>query len=213
MPAIKKLFINNKKNILEAELFKTESNEQKVALLLTHPHPAYGGNMYNNVVSAVFDKFMDKGITSLRFNFRGVGSSTGSATDGSGELSDVQACIDFLLLKLKCDTIFICGYSYGAAIGCSAVNYSEKVIGYAAVSFPWDFMGEKCKMLSQTSKPKLFIQGDHDDIAAYSRFESHFKSYSDPKASKIIKGADHFYWGFENSVADEVYNYLIKIVS
>ena len=63
MPAIKKLFINNKKNILEAELFKTESNEQKVALLLTHPHPAYGGNMYNNVVSAVFDKFMDKGIT------------------------------------------------------------------------------------------------------------------------------------------------------
>ncbi|MFX0009263.1 MAG: alpha/beta hydrolase [Candidatus Hermodarchaeota archaeon] len=213
MLAIKKLFINNKKIILEAELFKTEADEQKIALLLTHPHPGYGGNMYNNVVTAVFDKFINKGITSLRFNFRGVGSSTGSFTDGSGELSDVQACIDFLLLKLKCDTIFICGYSYGAAIGCSAVNYSEKIIGYAAVSFPWDFMGEKYKILSQTNKPKLFIQGDRDELAVYSKFEPHFKSYSDPKASKIINGADHFYWGFENLVADEVYNYLIKIVN
>ena len=212
MPEIKKLFINNNKIQLEAELFKAESTEQKIALLLIHPHPTYGGNMYNNVVTAVFNKFADNGITSLRFNFRGVGSSTGSYTDGSGEISDVQACIDFLLRNLLCENIFLCGYSYGAAIGCSTVNYSEKIIGYIAISFPWDFMGENYKALSQTNKPKLFIQGDRDNIAVYSKFETHFKSYSDPKTSKIIKGADHFYWGFENLIANEVYNYLINLI-
>jgi alpha/beta superfamily hydrolase len=212
MPAIKKLFINNHDITLEAEFFKSEADEHKKAILLIHPHPTYGGNMYNNVVSAIFDKFVDNGISSLRFNFRGVGSSSGIYSEGIGELSDVQACIDFLLLNFKSEYIFLCGYSYGAAIGCSAVNYSDKLMGFCAISFPWDFMGLKYKKLSQTNKPKLFIQGDKDDIAVYNKFDTHFKSYSDPKVSIIIPGADHFYFGFENLVADEIYKFFLKLV-
>ncbi|NHJ23325.1 MAG: alpha/beta fold hydrolase [Candidatus Lokiarchaeota archaeon] len=209
MPEIKNVFIKNGELILEAEIYISHSDDHNGAILITHPHPSYGGNMHNNVVSAVFNTFITNGISSLRFNFRGVGLSNGSHSDGTGELSDVNACIDYLISIYNYQKIFICGYSYGAAIGCSAVNYSEKIIGYCAISFPWDFMGSKFKKLSQTDKPKLFIQGDNDTIALYTNFNEHYQYYLTPKTKKIIEGADHFYWGFEHLVAKEVYDFFI----
>jgi len=169
--------------------------------------------MYNNVVSGVFNMCVQNTISCLRFNFRGVGSSTGSHTSGKGELTDVEACIDFLINEKNIEKIIICGYSYGAAIGCSTVNYSEKIIGYCAISFPWDFMGLKYKKLSQTKKPKLFIQGDRDTIALYENFKNHYNFYFEPKKYKVVNGADHFYSGFEENLAREVlefYNSITK---
>ncbi|GAG65224.1 unnamed protein product, partial [marine sediment metagenome] len=119
--------------------------------------------------------------------------------------------IDFLINEKNIEKIIICGYSYGAAIGCSVVNFSEKIIGYCAISFPWDFMGSKYKELSQTKKPKLFIQGNRDTIALYENFENHYNFYFEPKKYKIINGADHFYSGFEEKIAQEVSEFYNSI--
>ena len=204
---IQKFFINNKEIKLEAEFFQSGSNPVSAALLV-HPHPQFGGNMLNNVVSGVFNIFIKNDISSLRFNFRAVGGSSGEHSSGRGELSDVKACVDFLINEKKIEKIFICGYSYGAAMGCSAVNYSEKIVGFAAISFPWDFVGLKYKKLSQSDKPKIFIQGDRDDIARYDKFKTHYETYQNPKEYRVINGADHFYWGHEDEVAFEVFNFF-----
>jgi len=164
--------------------------------------------MFNNVVSGVFNKLVRNNISCLRFNFRGVGRSTGTHSDGTGELSDVHTCIDFLINERKCEKIFLCGYSYGAAIGCSAVGYSDKIVGYISISFPWSFMGSKYKEFSQSSKPKLFIQGDKDTVAHYGNFQENFDYYLDPKKKKIIEGADHFYGNYEEQVANVVLEFL-----
>ncbi|TES96217.1 MAG: hypothetical protein E3J90_08550 [Promethearchaeota archaeon] len=169
--------------------------------------------MYNNVVSSVFNSFVKKDISCMRFNFRGAGNSTGNHTSGKGELSDVKSCIDYLTESLYFDRVFICGYSYGAAIGCSAINHSEKIIGYCAISFPWDFISVKYKELSQSIKPKLFIQGDMDTVAPYENFMIHFNYYSEPKKFKIIKGADHFYQGFEIAISRIVMNFYESIMT
>ena len=169
--------------------------------------------MYNNVVSGVFNSFVKKDISCMRFNFRGAGKSTGNHTSGKGELSDVKACIDHLTQILHFDRVFLCGYSYGAAIGCSTINYSEKIIGYCAISFPWDFMGTQYKELSQSKSPKLFIQGDMDTVAPYENFMIHFNYYSEPKKFKIIEGADHFYQGFERAISREVMNFYESIMT
>ncbi|MFX0031647.1 MAG: alpha/beta hydrolase [Promethearchaeota archaeon] len=197
---------------LEAEYFHSNKNRVNTTVLITHPHPQFGGDMRNNVVSGIFNMLIQEDISCLRFNFRGVGRSTGHHTDGTGELNDVKANINYLLDERGCEKLFLCGYSYGAAIGCSMVNYSDKIIGYAAVSFPWDFMGEKYKKLSYSLKPKLFIQGDNDSIATFDRFKAHFNDYQEPKDSIIIRGADHFYWGYESQVAEQVLKFLISLV-
>lgn len=206
------LFIRNDELELEAEYFESKSNKQNLTVLICHPHPQYGGNMYNNVVSGVFNKLMKIDISCLRFNFRGVGRSTGNHSNGTGELTDVQKSIDFLINEKNCEKIIICGYSYGAAIGCSAINYSEKIIGYVSISFPWDFMGSKYKELSQSNKPKLFFQGNQDTVAIYERFEENYNYYLDPKESKIIEGADHFYIGYEEQIADEVLKFCKNLI-
>jgi alpha/beta superfamily hydrolase len=159
----------------------------------------------------VFNILVKNNISCLRFNFRGVGGSTGSYSNGVGELSDVHACIDFLINEKDYEKIFLCGYSYGAAISCSAVNYSDKIAGYISVSFPWSFMGLKFKELSQSSKPKLFIQGDKDTVAHYESFQENFDYYLEPKQKKIIEGADHFYGNYEEQVANAALEFLKKL--
>ncbi|MCK4284832.1 MAG: alpha/beta hydrolase [Candidatus Lokiarchaeota archaeon] len=205
---VERIFITNNDIKLEAELFQSKLGTENVLILICHPHPQYGGNMFNNVVSGVFNKLVRNNISCLRFNFRGVGRSTGTYSDGTGELSDVHTCIDFLINERKCEKIFLCGYSYGAAIGCSAVGYSDKIVGYISISFPWSFMGSKYKEFSQSSKPKLFIQGDKDTVAHYGNFQENFDYYLDPKKKKIIEGADHFYGNYEEQVANVVLEFL-----
>ena len=202
-----RIFILNHDIKLESELYQSISDKEKPIVLICHPHPQYGGNMINNVVSGVFGALIKNDISCLRFNFRGVGRSSGSHSDGAGELNDVRACVDFLINERDIKQIIICGYSYGAAIGCSAINHSERIIGYISISFPWDFMGLKYKEMSQTSKPKLFIQGSRDTIP----FEENYSFYHDPKRRKIIDGADHFYGGYEEQVANEVLDFYHSI--
>ena len=167
--------------------------------------------MHNNVVSGIYKALIRENISCLRFNFRAVGRSTGNHTEGSGEASDVRACVDFLLSIKKTKKVLLCGYSYGAAIGCSQVNYSDSIVGFCAISFPFDFMGVEYKKLSQSEKPKLFIQGNRDNIAMYDKFDSHFNFFYDPKLSVIMNGADHFYGGYESKIADEVVKFYYSL--
>jgi len=204
-------FVSNKDVKLETEYYQSTSNKTS-AIIICHPHPQFGGNFNNNVVSGVHQKFINNDLSNLKFNFRAVGRSTGSHTSGKGEITDVEACIDFLINEKNIKRLFICGYSYGAAIGCSTVNYSEKIIGYAAISLPWDFMGPKYKKLSQSNKPKLFLQGDRDDVAHYANFEKHYISYENPKKCIIVEGADHFYGGYEDQIASDVLDFYMKLI-
>jgi len=54
-----------------------------IGVVLCHPHPLHGGNMYSNVISAVAEALWQHDVSTLRFNFRGTGGSTGS--HGGGE--------------------------------------------------------------------------------------------------------------------------------
>ena len=166
-----------------------------------------GGSMWNNVVSGVFNACIKNDISCLRFNFRAVGNSTGDHGGGEEERKDVKACIKSLIEEKSYEKVFICGYSYGAAIGCSVVNSFEKIIGYASIAFPWAFMGSYFKEKAQTDKPKLFIQGDRDNIALYAHFDKNYKFYNEPKKFEIIKGADHFYVGREERAANLVIDF------
>ncbi|RKO92789.1 Alpha/Beta hydrolase protein, partial [Blyttiomyces helicus] len=61
-----------------------------------HPYGPLGGNMDNNVVAALFRNFASKGFMVIRFNFRGVGNSTGKTSwRGQGEVDDVLTVVRY----------------------------------------------------------------------------------------------------------------------
>jgi alpha/beta superfamily hydrolase len=75
---------------IEGCLWKGSGDE---GIVITHPHPLYGGDMHNPVVTTIAQAYQKKGFTVLRFNFRGAGNSQGAYADGRGEQEDVRAAL------------------------------------------------------------------------------------------------------------------------
>ena len=63
---------------LEGVISMPESKDTIPCVILCHPHPLYGGNMYNDIIINIAQNLYQLGIASLLFNFRGVGNSQGS---------------------------------------------------------------------------------------------------------------------------------------
>ena len=75
---------------IEGRYNQSKTRGAPIAIIL-HPHPQFGGTMNNPLVYALYYSFLERGFSTLRFNFRGVGRSQGAFDHGSGELSDA-AC-------------------------------------------------------------------------------------------------------------------------
>jgi alpha/beta superfamily hydrolase len=166
----------------------------KGGVILCHPHPQNGGNMYNPVITAAVEAASEEGFSTLRFNFRGVGESEGSYGEGIGEREDVMAVIDYLSLKLEVSypPLVLLGYSFGAWTGLSVATEDGRIKGLVAIAPPlelYDFRFlEKCK------NRKLIIVGSEDLYCPTPVLEAWFQHLIEPKSLTLIKGADHFFF-------------------
>ena len=66
------------------------SDEPRAGSWSAIPIPLYGGDMDNPVVVRAAEVCADLGLATLRFNFRGVGGSTGTHGRGIAERIDVE---------------------------------------------------------------------------------------------------------------------------
>src|SRR5688500_16437993 len=106
-------------------------------VVICHPHPLYGGDMDNPLVLEVRDACHRAGLTTLRFNFRGTGRSTGRHDGGAGERDDVRAALRVLADHLPAPrTVALAGYSFGAAVAWATAAAGEHVNGLALVAPP-----------------------------------------------------------------------------
>src|SRR5437764_1495885 len=105
---------------LEALLQTPETSPARGILVVCHPHPLHGGSMHNNVVHALCDAALQEGLAALRFNFRGVGGSTGDYADGEGEQDDVLAVLRAAAEQPSRRAIGLAGYSFGASMATRA---------------------------------------------------------------------------------------------
>lgn len=164
------------------------------AVVITHPHPLYGGDMNNMVVSIIAQAYQAKGWTTLRFNFRGTGNSTGQFEKGIGEQKDIQAAVDHLKAT-GFQTIELAGYSFGAWV-LAGWSYQRKRHRYrlGMVSPPVAFV--EFDMQSIIPGLAYVITGQLDDIAPPTAIQNAMPKWN-PKANcHIIEGADHFFGGF-----------------
>jgi len=97
-----------------------QNNPQATGLaLLCHPNPAQGGSMLNKVVSTLQRTARDAGYSTLRFNYRGVGSSAGSHCLEEGEVDDAQAALNWLREQHPGLPVTLLGFSFGGYVAAS----------------------------------------------------------------------------------------------
>jgi alpha/beta superfamily hydrolase len=178
------------------------------AVVVSHPHPLYGGDMHNHVVGLIAGSFEDQGWTTLCFNFRGVGRSQGDFDQGLGEQEDVSQAVAYLK-GLGEQKIILAGYSFGAWVNARAGLTQPDVQGSILISPPAGMMD--FSFLSQDTKTRLIVLGDQDPYAPVSKIKNLVQSMPTLPPLKIIKGADHFFssgWEELTGALTEIQEYL-----
>ena len=168
--------------------------DKNKGVVITHPHPLYGGDMYNLVVETIVHVYNIKGYSTLKFNFRGVGKSQGQYDNGVGEQKDVLAALSFLA-DIGVEKIALAGYSFGAWVNAHAVIQEGIFVeNMMMVSPPVGFMDFNA--INAMNLLKFVITGSRDDIAPVDAVKKMLPIWNPDARFEIIDGADHFYGGY-----------------
>jgi alpha/beta superfamily hydrolase len=171
---------------LQIEGLISEVGQDK-GVVITHPHPHYGGDMNNIVVYTIKEAYHSCGYTTLRFNFRGTGGSDGSFEDGKGEREDVKSAISYLK-KMGIKTIHLAGYSFGTWVNSMA---DTKVDELLMVAPPVDFITFQKEL--KLPLLKLIISGSDDEFASKVTLERAAKEWNENVKLIFINSCDHFF--------------------
>jgi alpha/beta superfamily hydrolase len=206
-----KVFFPSKGVQLEGLLSIQEALSMKGGVILCHPHPQYGGDMHNLVISTAVDVAHQVGFSTLRFNFRGVGSSGGSYSEGVGEREDVKAAIDTLFSALghSDSPLILLGYSFGAWAALPVGIQENRIKGVVAIAPPlglYDF-----EFLEGSKKIKLLMAGDQDFFCPMALLQKWYERLEEPKSLAIIEGADHFFFAHHRQLIEPLREFFKSI--
>ncbi|GAU37104.1 hypothetical protein TSUD_278910 [Trifolium subterraneum] len=157
---------------LHTRLFKpgstTDIKDQNFAIILIHPYSVLGGSQ--GLLKGIASGLAVNGYTSITFDMRGVGKSTGRPSiTGFAEVKDVV----------------------------SVSNWIQQVIGYVSIGYPFGItasilFGRHHKAILQSPKPKLFIMGTEDGFTSVKQLKNKLKSAAGRVETHLIDGVGHF---------------------
>ena len=178
--------------------------------VLCHPHPEYGGSMDNAVVVAVASALVAERFATLRFNFGGVGRSEGSFSGGPAEIDDARAALDALSGVLPPGApLVLVGYSFGAWVALRASAETAGLRHVVAIGPPLDFLD--WGFLDAVQVPITFVAGERDQFCAAARLTRVLAAHAGRIELRTIAGADHFFVGREDGVAEAVRDALRSV--
>ncbi len=206
---IERILIPGPVGTLEALLEWDPLTIPRLATLVCHPHPLYGGTMHNKVVFRAAKAAAGLGLPALRFNFRVVGRSKGEFAEGIGERDDVRAALDYLQTRYPKIALCVMGFSFGAWVGLGLGAADPRVcalvgLGLPAASVALDFLRE-------VTKPKLIVQETQDSYGPRDKVEALFASLVEPKRLHWVEGADYFFTGRLDEVQQAVRAFLQEV--
>ncbi len=176
---------------VEAVLDRPEGASRGLAVI-AHPHPLFGGTMDNKVVQTLARAHVQAGWDTLRFNFRGVGMSTGEHDHGLGEAQDLLSLMDQLA---PLGPLALAGFSFGAYVAAQAVQAlwptgrlaTTILVGTAVPKFPAPALPPEAH--AQT----LVIHGEQDDTVALAGVMDWARPQQLPVM--VVPGGGHFFHG------------------
>jgi hypothetical protein len=194
---------------LEGLLSVQEALPARGGVVLCHPHPLYGGEMDNPVVTTAAEAAVEEGFQTLRFNFRGVGKSEGTHADGVGEKDDVRAAIELLNSKVDGPSLILVGYSFGAMVGLPVAIEDARVKGVVVIAPPLEM--HNFDFLKGSKKDKLVIVGNRDLYCPVGKLKELYQHLEDPKSLVMIEGANHFFSYHVKSITPPLRDFFRKM--
>ncbi|MGB5420998.1 MAG: alpha/beta hydrolase [Desulfobacterales bacterium] len=167
-----------------------ESGRTNRGVVITHPHPLYGGDMHNPVVDAIRRAYRIKGVATLRFNFRGTGKSEGQHDNGTGEQDNVLAALSFLT-ENGFQPVDLAGYSFGAWVNALMLQREDRSENLIMVSPPVGFID--FASIGRLPGLRLVVTGSRDEIAPPDVIRQMLPTWNPSAHFDIIDGSDHFY--------------------
>ena len=187
------------------------------AVLICHAEPHLGGTMESPVVAALVQGLADHGLLTLRFNYRGVGSSERETSLGPGEMEDTRAALKVLLSWPTVDRnrVAIVGYSFGAGISVRVLMREEKVLrAGVAISPPLELppLGlQGVTKLGKLRRPLQVIIGQDDGLTKPDKLKEWAESWGNEGISTVvIEGTDRSWQGKRNALSRTVSEFLTK---
>ncbi len=187
------------------------ANEEAPLVILCHPHPIGGGSMDVALIVILAEQLARAGFAALRFNFRGVGGSSGTSTGGVRETEDIAGVMRWLGEQddLAPSRILLAGWSFGSWVGLRWAVESGVPSRIALVNPPlvgFDFF---CFMDETPPHPemgKLIVHGERDQFSDPEKISELARRLG--AETKLLPGTDHFLFGRELEVARDVVGFF-----
>lgn len=178
-------------------------------VVVCHPHPLFGGDMNSSVVVAICSALSDRGIASLRFNFR---------QSGDGEILNETSVRDVEMGLQLFDgwemvnsvRLGVAGYSFGAAAMARASTSLTSARALAFVSPPVTTV--KKSSLGDDSRPRYFVVGGRDRLVNPEALSEVVSSMKFQATFETLDGADHMLGGYERDIGERVAEFMAGIL-
>lgn len=159
------------------------------------------------LLTALSDDLSARGFSTLRFNFRGIGSSQGSFGLGVEEVQDALGAIDEIESRWPRAAIGIAGWSFGAAVALRTCPVAD-VVACAAIAPAVRTREGVTAGLPPAAElgvqqPLLVVCAQNDDQIPLSECTGWAEGV--PGATCVtMPGANHFFWAQYERLSREV---------
>ncbi len=171
-----------------------ESMEEAPAkfVVISHPHPEFGGTMDNKVVTTLERTFQGLGYGTVTYNFRGVGDSDGDYDGGVGEQQDLSFVVEWLRQQTELQTLVLAGFSFGAFIALSAqpTLQADRLLVVAPPVGLYDFSA-----IAEVEQPWDMVVGLEDEVIEVKEMMDWAMARSLKPSLYCKSGASHFFHG------------------
>ena len=174
----------------------------RAAAVLAHPHPLHGGTLHNPVMFHADRELNRAGLTTLRFNFRGVGASEGEHDGGRGEVDDLAHAAAWLAGESSGLPLFLVGYSFGAMCALRLAVREQAPAGVIAIGLATRI--DPLEEIARLERPLAVVQGDADELGPLDEVRERLSRAGGAPSHRIVAGATHLFPGRAPDAAREV---------
>ena len=195
---------------LEAEV--SWPGDAVAVAVLSHPHPLYGGDMWNPLIDHLFGALPAAGIAALRYNFRGTGSSGGSHDDGRAEQLDAAAAFDAAARLAAVQSgdgrplaVVSAGWSFGGDVSLAADH--DGLSAWIGIAAPLRIVDPADMAAPSDPRLKLLLVPQHDQFRSPAEASEIASDWTNTRL-EVISGGDHFLMGHARAVADQITSFV-----